>query len=121
MLRILDASGAPLAYDFIEIGESTYLSGHSSGMAPESWDVLRGNQVFLKAPITTPLGGGFKSLNVTIRKSLNLFANVRPTKSYAPSIRSAHPEMDVVGESGRTKRTCTPASSTSRPPRSPRS
>ncbi|MFW5697926.1 MAG: NADP-dependent isocitrate dehydrogenase, partial [Fimbriimonadaceae bacterium] len=53
-------------------------------------------KVLLKAPITTPQGGGFKSLNVTIRKSLGLFANVRPCRSYAPFIKTKHPGMDVV-------------------------
>jgi isocitrate dehydrogenase len=95
-LRILEAAKAPLAYDFITIGEPLYLDGHTAGLAPESWDTLRTNRVFLKAPITTPLGGGFKSLNVTVRKSLNLFANVRPTQSYAPYVGSAHPDLDLV-------------------------
>jgi isocitrate dehydrogenase len=95
-LRILEAAGAPLRYDAIDIGEKVYLAGHSSGIAPESWDTIRRNSVFLKAPITTPLGGGYKSLNVTIRKSLNLFANVRPTKSYAPYVASPHAGMDLV-------------------------
>lgn len=96
VLRILDAAGAPLAYDSVEIGQKLYEEGHTSGIAPEAWETIRRNPVFLKAPITTPLGGGFKSLNVTIRKALNLFANVRPTKSYAPYIASPHPGMNLV-------------------------
>jgi len=95
-LRILEAAGAPLAYDIIEIGEKMYHQGHPSGIAPESWDIIRRNKVFLKAPITTPQGGGYKSLNVTIRKSLNLYANVRPTKSYSPYVASPHPGMNLV-------------------------
>ncbi|MBW3671285.1 MAG: NADP-dependent isocitrate dehydrogenase [Acidobacteria bacterium] len=95
-LRILDAAGASLQYDVIEIGEKVYHQGHSSGIGPDSWDTIRRNPVFLKAPITTPLGGGYKSLNVTIRKSLNLFANVRPTKSYAPFVASPHSGMNLV-------------------------
>jgi isocitrate dehydrogenase len=95
-LRVLDAAGAPLHYDVIEIGEQMYLQGHSSGIAPEAWDTIRRNRAFLKAPITTPLGGGYKSLNVTIRKSLNLFANVRPSKSYAPFVASTHPGINLV-------------------------
>jgi isocitrate dehydrogenase len=95
-LRILDAAGAPLRYETIDIGEKVYLEGHTSGIAPESWDTIRRNSVFLKAPITTPLGGGYKSLNVTIRKTLNLFANVRPTKAYAPFVASPHPGMNLV-------------------------
>jgi isocitrate dehydrogenase len=95
-LRILEAAGAPLRYEEITIGEKLYEQGHTSGIPPGAWDTIRRNPVFLKAPITTPLGGGYKSLNVTIRKSLNLFANVRPTKSYAPFVSSPHAGMDLV-------------------------
>ena len=95
-LRILDAAGALPDYDLVEIGEHAFLAGHTSGIPDEAWDTIRRNPVFLKAPITTPQGGGYKSLNVTIRKSLNLFANVRPSQAYAPAVPSPHPEMDVV-------------------------
>lgn len=95
-LRVLEAAGAPLVFEEIAIGESVYRAGHSSGIAPESWDVLRRNGVFLKAPITTPQGGGYKSLNVTIRKTLGLYANVRPTVSYAPYVASPHAGIDLV-------------------------
>lgn len=95
-LRILAAAGAPLEYDEIELGERVYRAGHSSGIEAKSWDSIRRNRVLLKAPITTPQGGGFKSLNVTIRKALNLFANVRPTKAYAPFVTSAHPNLNLV-------------------------
>jgi isocitrate dehydrogenase len=96
VLRVLDAAGADLRYDRIEVGEPVYLSGLTSGIAPDAWDVIRRNAVLLKGPITTPSGGGYKSLNVTIRKSLGLFANVRPTKAYAPFVASPHPGMDIV-------------------------
>ncbi|MEO0605050.1 MAG: isocitrate/isopropylmalate family dehydrogenase, partial [Myxococcota bacterium] len=95
-LRVLEAAQAPLEYDFVEIGERMYHEGHSSGIPPEAWRTIRRNPAFLKAPITTPLGGGYKSLNVTIRKTLNLFANVRPTKAYTPFVASSHPGMNIV-------------------------
>jgi isocitrate dehydrogenase len=95
-LRVLQAAGARIAPEFIEIGEQQYRAGHSSGIAPEAWDSLRRTKVFLKAPITTPQGGGFKSLNVTIRKTLGLYANVRPCVSYAPFVRTLHPKMNLV-------------------------
>jgi isocitrate dehydrogenase len=95
-LAILEAASAPLRYEPITIGEQMYEQGHSSGISPEAWDTIRRNPVLLKAPITTPSGGGYKSLNVTIRKSLNLFANVRPSKSYAPFVASPHPGMNLV-------------------------
>ena len=95
-LRILDAAGAPLRYETVEVGEAVYRSGHTSGIAPEAWDVIRAHKVLLKAPITTPQGGGYKSLNVTLRKSLGMFANVRPVQSFAPYVASPHPKIDLV-------------------------
>ena len=95
-LSIMDGAEAGLEYDTIEIGEKVYKAGYKSGISPESWDVLRGNKVFLKAPITTPQGGGYKSLNVTIRKSLGLFSNVRPFRAYPPYVPSHFPVMDLV-------------------------
>src|SRR3989442_1341952 len=95
-LRILKEAGAALDIETIEIGEKVFLKGFSSGIEPESWDSLRRTKVFLKAPITTPQGGGFKSLNVTVRKMLGLYANVRPCVSYHPFVETKHPNMDVV-------------------------
>ncbi|MFS4417469.1 NADP-dependent isocitrate dehydrogenase [Maribacter sp. 2307ULW6-5] len=95
-LKIMEAAGAEIKVETIDIGEKVYLQGHSSGMAPEAWESLRRTKVFLKAPITTPQGGGYKSLNVTTRKTLGLYANVRPCISYHPYVATKHPVMDVV-------------------------
>jgi isocitrate dehydrogenase len=95
-LSILKAAGAQLEIDEIEIGEKVYLSGNTTGIAPDSWDKIRNNKVFLKAPITTPQGGGYKSLNVSTRKFLGLYANVRPCKSYHPFVKTKHPVVDMV-------------------------
>ena len=95
-LRILEAAEAPLEIETIDIGEKVYLAGNSSGIEPSSWESLRRTKVFLKAPITTPQGGGYKSLNVTVRKVLGLYANVRPCVSYHPFVETKHPVMDVV-------------------------
>ncbi len=95
-LHMLEAAGAAIAPESIEIGEAMYLQGYSSGIPPAAWESLRRTGVLLKAPITTPLGGGYKSLNVTLRKSLGLYANVRPCTAYAPYVRTLHPTMDVV-------------------------
>jgi len=95
-LKVLAAAGARIAPETIEIGEQLYRAGHSSGIAPEAWDSLRRTRVFLKSPITTPQGGGYKSLNVTIRKTLGLYANVRPCVSYAPFVATRHPKMNLV-------------------------
>jgi isocitrate dehydrogenase len=95
-LHILNEAGAQLDIETIEIGEKVYLRGNTAGIEPSSWESLRRTKVFLKAPITTPQGGGFKSLNVTTRKSLGLYANVRPCVSYHPFVKTKHPVMDVV-------------------------
>ena len=95
-LKVLTAAGARLEIEPIEIGERSYLAGNTAGIEPTAWDSLRRTKIFYKAPITTPQGGGFKSLNVTVRKSLGLFANVRPCTAYAPFVTTKHPGMDVV-------------------------
>ena len=95
-LSVLEAAGARLAIEEIEIGEKVFLRGASSGIEPSAWESLRRTRVFLKAPITTPQGGGFKSLNVTTRKTLGLYANVRPCVAYYPFVDTLHPGMNVV-------------------------
>jgi isocitrate dehydrogenase len=95
-LHILKAAGAALDIETIEIGEKVYLRGNSAGIEQSSWESLRRTKVFLKAPITTPQGGGFKSLNVTTRKTLGLYANIRPCVSYHPFVKTKHPVMDLV-------------------------
>jgi len=95
-LDILSGAGARLDIEVIEVGEKVYLAGNPAGIAPNAWESLRRTKVFLKAPITTPQGGGYKSLNVTTRTVFGLYANVRPCVSYAPFVRTKHPQMDVV-------------------------
>jgi isocitrate dehydrogenase len=95
-LKIIEAGGAQLDIETIEIGEKVYEAGIKNGIRPEAWESLKRTKVFLKAPITTPQGGGFKSLNVTVRKTLGMYANVRPCVSYAPFIDTKHPDMNLV-------------------------
>ena len=95
-LNIIKAAGARIDIEEIEIGEKVYLSGNTTGIEPSSWESLLRTKVFLKAPITTPQGGGYKSLNVTTRKTLGLYANVRPCVSYHPYVDIKYPKMDVV-------------------------
>jgi isocitrate dehydrogenase len=96
VLEIFNSANVPLEYDEIQIGEKVYLSGNTSGIEASSWESIRKNKIFLKAPITTPQGGGYKSLNVTTRKALGLFANIRPCVSYAPYVATKFPNMNVV-------------------------
>lgn len=95
-LSILEAGGAQIEPEYIEIGEKVYLRGISAGIEESSWASLRKTKVFYKAPITTPQGGGYKSLNVTVRKTLGQFANVRPCVSLHPFVKTNFPGMDVV-------------------------
>ena len=95
-LKVIKAAGAQIEFDEIEVGEKVYLAGNTAGISAESWDIIRRNKVFLKAPITTPQGGGYKSLNVTTRKFLGLYSNVRPCRSLHPYVSTKHPVMDVV-------------------------
>lgn len=96
VLHILSKAEAAVEPEFIEIGKDAYLEGWSTGVPDSAWESLLRTNVFLKAPITTPQGGGYKSLNVTIRSSLGLYANIRPTISYSPYVKTNHPEMDLV-------------------------
>lgn len=95
-LHIIQEAGARLDIETVDVGEKLYLSGNTTGIEPKAWDSLRRTRVFLKAPITTPQGGGYKSINVTMRTTLGLYANVRPCVSYAPFVETKHPKMDVV-------------------------
>src|SRR5882672_8414448 len=95
-LQILEAAGAAIELETIEIGEKVYLRGIRTGIEPSAWESLRRTKVFLKAPITTPQGGGFTSLNVTTRKTLGLYANIRPCVAYHPFVRTKHPGMNIV-------------------------
>lgn len=95
-LKILNAADAQIAPEVIEVGEKVYLKGYTSGIPDEAWESLKRTKVLLKGPITTPQGGGYKSLNVTLRKTLSLFANVRPCASYAPYVATKCPNIDLV-------------------------
>lgn len=95
-LKILKAAKANIEYDVIEIGEKVYLEGYTSGIPDSAWQSLMRTKVLLKSPITTPQGGGYKSLNVTLRKTLGLYANVRPNITYYPYVATNFPKMNLV-------------------------
>lgn len=96
VLRILRAAGAAIEVIPVTLGKAAYDAGHTAGISPEGFEIVRRAGVLLKGPITTPQGGGFKSVNVTLRKSLGLFANVRPVRSYHPFVDTLHPGIDLV-------------------------
>ncbi|ACT69161.1 isocitrate dehydrogenase [Neorickettsia risticii] len=93
VLEIIFEAGAEIQIDTIEIGQKIYEKGWPSGISDSGWETLKRNKVLLKAPITTPRGGGVRSLNVTLRKKLGLFANIRPCKSH---LEWQDPKMDIV-------------------------
>lgn len=95
-LNILYAAGANIEPEFIDLGQKVYLAGNTAGIDEQAWEIIKRNKIILKAPVTTPQGKGYKSLNVTLRKSLGLFANVRPVAALDPFISTGHPNMDVV-------------------------
>lgn len=95
-LNILAEAKARLNIETIEVGEKVYKKGNTTGIPAEAWASLRRTKVLLKSPITTPQGGGYKSLNVTMRKTLGLYANVRPSVCYHPFVKTNHPKMDLV-------------------------
>jgi len=95
-LEILETAGAQFEIEEVKLGKDVYLSGNSTGIEPNAWNSFRRTGIFYKAPMTTPQGGGYKSINVTIRKTLGLYANVRPTRSYHPFVRTKHPKVDLV-------------------------
>jgi isocitrate dehydrogenase len=96
VLKILKEAEARVQVETIEVGEKLYKRHYTSGIADDTWEAIARTKLLLKAPITTPQGGGYKSLNVTLRKRLGLYANVRPTSAYHPFIPTNHPTMDLV-------------------------
>ena len=116
-LRVLREAGCDLEMETVPMGEALHHAGHAAGIPPEAWASIRRTGTLLKGPMTTPQGKGVKSLNVTLRKSLGLFANVRPVRSYAPVIAGPFPKR-TSSSYARTRRISTPGSNTVRPTRS---
>jgi isocitrate dehydrogenase len=96
VLHILREADPRLATVPVEIAERAYRAGASAGISDAAWRTLAEHKILLKGPITTPLGGGYKSVNVTLRKAFGLYANVRPCTAFHPFVRTLHPQMDVV-------------------------
>jgi isocitrate dehydrogenase len=95
-IEILSHAKAAIRFNTIEVGKNIYEKGFTSGLMPSAFEELKNTRILLKAPITTPQGGGYKSLNVTLRKKLGLFANIRPVVSFDPFVTTKFPNMNVV-------------------------
>ncbi|MGD9388509.1 MAG: NADP-dependent isocitrate dehydrogenase, partial [Gammaproteobacteria bacterium] len=96
VLDVLAEADPALSFHEVTVGLKAYKSGAASGFGPEALEAVTEHGVILKGPVTTPSGGGYKSVNVSFRKLLGLYANVRPSISYHPFVTAMHPEMNVV-------------------------
>ena len=93
--RVLEATGVEFAWDVEDAGADV-MDRYGGNPLPESvLDSIRRNGVAIKGPITTPVGTGFRSVNVGLRKSLDLYGQVRPCKSY-PGVRSRYAGVDLI-------------------------
>jgi isocitrate dehydrogenase (NAD+) len=93
--RVLEASGAEFEWDVREAGADVMDKHGGNPLPPDVLDAIRETGVALKGPITTPVGGGFRSVNVALRKELDMYAQVRPCKSYA-GVRSRFDDVDLI-------------------------
>ncbi|TMG05106.1 MAG: isocitrate/isopropylmalate dehydrogenase family protein [Chloroflexi bacterium] len=93
-IRVLEATGVDFDWDYREAGLDA-AEKYGSVLPEEVLDSVRKNKVAIKGPITTPRGGGFRSVNVALRKMLDLYACLRPAKSY-PGVRSRYQNIDLV-------------------------
>ncbi len=93
--RVLEATGVEFEWDVRPAGEGVMHEHGGNPLPEETLDSIRRNRVALKGPITTPVGGGFRSVNVGLRKELDMYAQVRPCKSY-PGVRSRFDDVDLV-------------------------
>jgi isocitrate dehydrogenase (NAD+) len=93
--RVLEATGVEFDWDVREAGADVMDKHGGNPLPPDVLDAVRRTGVALKGPITTPIGGGFRSVNVALRKSLDLYGQVRPCKTY-PGVRTRFENVDLV-------------------------
>ena len=93
--RVLEATGVEFDWDVQEAGADTMDKHDGNPLPPQVLDAVRDAGVALKGPITTPVGVGFRSVNVALRKELDLYGQVRPIKSY-PGVRSRFQDIDLI-------------------------
>jgi isocitrate dehydrogenase (NAD+) len=93
--RILEAAEAPLRYTERFAGENALKYGYSDLLPQETLDAIREYHIALKGPCSTPIGGGFRSINVALRKALNLYSAVRPVRSM-PGVKTRFEDVDLI-------------------------
>jgi isocitrate dehydrogenase (NAD+) len=92
--RVLDASGVKLDWEVVEAGEAV-MAKEGTPLPQYVLDSILRNKVAIKGPITTPVGEGFRSVNVTLRQTLGLYANLRPVRSI-PGLKTRYEDVDLV-------------------------
>ena len=93
-IEILDAVGCEFDYEYIDAGLAA-LEKTGELLPPETLEAISRNKITLKGPLTTPVGEGFTSINVTLRKQFGLYANVRPVKSFAGT-KARYDDIDII-------------------------
>jgi isocitrate dehydrogenase (NAD+) len=93
--RVLEATGVEFDWDVREAGADVMDRYGGNPLPPDVLDAIRETGVALKGPITTPIGVGFRSVNVALRKELDMYAQIRPCKSY-PGVRSRFQDVDLI-------------------------
>ena len=94
VLKVLDAAGAGLEYEIFHVGEAEY-EAHGALIPEEAFASFEKTRILLKSPITTPVGKGFRSLNVMMRIKYDLYANIRPAKSNT-AVKTPFEGVDIV-------------------------
>ena len=94
VVRILEATGAKFEWERFAAGAEAF-EIHGEYIPLALYESIERNRVALKGPVTTPIGGGFKSINVTLRKKFDLFANLRPIRNL-PGLDTKYPGVDLV-------------------------
>ena len=94
VVKIIEASGLKIDWDIQTAGEDV-ITAEGTPLPKRVLDSIRKNKVALKAPVTTPIGKGFRSVNVQLRKELDLYANLRPCKNL-PSVKTRFDNVDIV-------------------------
>ena len=94
MVKVVEASGAKINWEKVQAGEAV-IEKYNTAIPDYVIDSIKKNKVAIKGPITTPVGRGFKSVNVTLRQKLDLYVNLRPIKSFK-GIKSRYEDVDLV-------------------------
>jgi len=94
MRRVVDATGVPIDWEVQEAGEAV-IAQYGTPLPDHVLDSIRRNRVGIKGPVTTPIGTGFRSVNVSLRKALDLYANLRPARTM-PGVASRYEDIDLV-------------------------